>query len=133
MRHSVVLFAVLAGSLLAGCAGRVRSGGEDPSSKSMLVRAQIADSRFTTAYDVVRALRNNWLNSRGIDSFRNRTEVQVYLDGVHLGSVQALQGLSAASIQYMQYINGADATTRWGTGHGRGVIYVGTGTPPAKP
>jgi hypothetical protein len=99
----------------------------------MLVRAQIADPRFTTAYEVVRALRSNWLSPRGIDSFRNRTEVQVYLDGVHLGSVQALQGLSSASIQYMEYINGPDATTRWGTGHGRGVIYVGTGTPPDAP
>ena len=51
-------------------------------------------------------------------------EVQVYLDGVHLGGVDMLKGISTPAIQYLRYINGTDATTRWGIGHGRGVIFI---------
>lgn len=131
MRRSALPYAVvmLAGLLTAGCRASVPGTGPQRPDQLMLTREQIAEPRFTSAYDVVRALRSNWLNSRGIASLRSKVEVQVYLDGVHLGGVQALQNISTPSIQYIRYFNGTDATTRWGIGHGRGVIYIGTGSP----
>jgi len=131
MRRSTLLYAmgVLAVSLTAGCRASVPGAGQGRPDQLMLTREQIAEPRFTSAYDVVRALRSNWLNARGIASLRFKVEVQVYLDGVHLGGVQTLQSISTPSIQYMQYFNGTDATTRWGIGHGRGVIFIGTGPP----
>lgn len=132
MRRSALPYAVvmLAVSLTAGCRASAPGAGQERPDQLMITREQIAEPRFSSAYDVVRALRSNWLNARGIASLRFKVEVQVYLDGVHLGGVQTLQNISTPSIQYMQYFNGTDATTRWGIGHGRGVIYIGTGPPP---
>ena len=132
MRRSALLYAVavLVGSLTAGCSASRPAAGEERPDQQWIMREQIAEPRFSSAYDVVRALRSNWLNSRGIASLRLKTEVQVYLDGVHLGGAQTLEGISTPSIQYIRYFNGTDATTRWGIGHGRGVIYIGTGPPP---
>ena len=132
MRRSALPLAVvvLAVSLGAGCRASVSGAGQERPDQLMLTREQIAEPRFTSAYDVVRALRSNWLNARGSASLRFKVEVQVYLDGVHLGGVQTLQNISTPSVQYMQYFNGTDATTRWGIGHGRGVIFIGTGPTP---
>ncbi len=133
MRRAALRYAVtvLVVSLTAGCHGSLAGAQAARPDQQSLTREQIEDPRFSSAYDVVRALRSNWLNARGATSIRTRVEVQVYLDGVHLGGVDMLKTVSTPSIQYMRYINGTDATTRWGTGHGRGVIFIGTGTPPA--
>jgi hypothetical protein len=127
LRYAVVVLVLV---LTAGCAASRPGAGQEKPEQALLTREQIDDPRFSTAYDAVRALRNNWLNARGNASFRFKVEVQVYLDGVHLGGVQALQSISTPAIQYIRYINGTDATTRWGIGHGRGVIFIGTGSPP---
>ncbi len=127
LRYTVVVLAV---SLTAGCGASLPGAGQERPDQQLITREQLEEPRFSSAYDVVRALRSNWLSTRGIASLRLKTEVQVYLDGVHLGGVQALQGISTPAIQYIRYFNGTDATTRWGIGHGRGVIYVGTGPLP---
>ena len=127
LSYSVVVLVV---SLTAGCRASLPGAGPERPDQLLITRAQIEEPRFSSAYDVVRALRSNWLNARGIASLRYRTEVQVYLDGVHLGGVDMLQGISTPAVQYIRYINGTDATTRWGIGHGRGVIFVGTGPLP---
>lgn len=134
MRRSALSFAVvaLAGALAAGCRASQPGVGQERPDQQWITREQIAEPRFTSAYDVVRALRGTWLNPRGAASIRSRVEVQVYLDGVHLGGVDMLKGISTPTVQYMRYVNGTDATTRWGIGHGRGVIYVGTGPPPER-
>jgi hypothetical protein len=132
MRRSALPFAVvmLTLSLAAGCAAGQRGAGKERPEQALLTREQIEDPRFSSAYDVVRALRSNWLNARGMASLRLKVEVQVYLDGVHLGGVQTLKDISTPAVQYIRYINGTDATTRWGIGHGRGVIFIGTGPLP---
>lgn len=132
MRRSALPYAVvvLVASLTAGCSASLPGRRQERPEQQWIMREQIAEPRFSSAYDVVRALRSNWLSSRGDASIRLRTEVQVYLDGVHLGGVEMLQGISTPAIQYIRYFNGTDATTRWGIGHGRGVIYVGTGPVP---
>lgn len=132
MRRSALSYVVVAlvGALTAGCRASLPGAGQERPDQQWITREQIAEPRFSSAYDVVRALRGTWLNPRGAASIRTRVEVQVYLDGVHLGGVDMLKGLSTPTVQYIRYINGTDATTRWGIGHGRGVIYVGTGPPP---
>lgn len=133
MRRSALSYGVvvLIGAMAAGCSASLSGAGQERPDQQWITREQIAEPRFSSAYDVVRALRNTWLNPRGAASIRSRVEVQIYLDGIHLGGVDALKSVSTPAIQYMQYINGTDATTRWGIGHGRGVIFIGTGPPPA--
>ena len=132
MRRSALSYAVVAlvGALAAGCRASLPGAGQERPDQQWVTREQVAEPRFSSAYDVVRALRSNWLSTRGIASLRLKTEVQVYLDGVHLGGVDMLKSISTPAVQYIRYINGTDATTRWGIGHGRGVIFVGTGPMP---
>ena len=98
-------------------------------------RAQ--DSR--TALDVVQRLRPHFLRERaGVrissplspDSTRNaaavRQPVQVYINGAR-GTSSSLRNIQAAAVIDILYLNAADATTRFGTGHDNGAIVVRLG------
>jgi hypothetical protein len=119
-----VIVLCMLGATSAGCAS---SGGtRSPSvNRNILNRSQI-DARYSTAYEAVEALRSNWFNSRGADSFSNPSVVRVYLDNVLLGDKEALRTIQVQNIAYMQWYDGVSATSRWGTNHGAGVIYVST-------
>ena len=133
--RQIARFAVLAAAVvLCGCASRLKTG--EARDHGTLTKEQIAESHFNTAYDAVEALRSNWLNARGTDSFRTPSEVLVYLDNTKLGGTETLREIAANTIVYMRFYDGIAATGRWGIGHGAGVIYVSThpaGTDPAPP
>lgn len=121
---SLLLTAFLALSM-ASCSARnaATSPGVD---RNLLVQDQFADRGFHTAYDVVEAMRANWLSSRGPNSFQTPTEVQVYLDGVRMGGVETLRTIDVRPVTYIRYFDGIAATARWGLDHGAGAIYVST-------
>ena len=122
----LAVFMVLSSSfLVTGCQRRATDG-VSPSDRNMLTLAQLGDHRFTTAYDAVEALRSNWLNSRGTDSFQKPSAVRVYLDNVSLGDKETLRTIAIGSVYYIKYFDGISATARWGLDHGAGAIYVST-------
>ena len=103
-----------------------------PTNRSLLTRQEVQDARFNSAWDAVEALRGNWLHDRGTNSFRLPTEILVYLDGVRYGNVSSLRDIPTTNVESIRYFNGMDASARWGTDHGKGVIYVTStaGRPP---
>lgn len=113
------------GVMLAGCAGRNATTGPGVD-RNLLVQDQFADRGFHTAYDVIEAMRSNWLSSRGPDSFQTPSEVQVYFDGVRMGGVETLRTIDVRPVTYIRYFDGIAATARWGLDHGAGAIYVST-------
>jgi hypothetical protein len=92
----------------------------------------------STAYDVVRQLRSSWLVERGIRGTGGATApgaevsspsdgpagVVVYRDGTRVGGFSELQNIPVESIQEIRWMDGRDATQRFGTGHGAGAIEV---------
>jgi hypothetical protein len=78
------------------------------------------------AYDVVRQLRPQWLIGRGQHVFGETPAdaIQVYLDGNHLGGIEALKLISITTIASIQYLDAAAASLRWGAGHSHGAILV---------
>lgn len=82
-----------------------------------------------TAYDIVKRLRPQFLQARPSGSIRNRTPVpiKVFVDGGFRGGVAMLNEVVAHIVVEIQYLNGPDATTRYGTGHESGAILVTTG------
>lgn len=58
---------------------------------------------------------------------RQATGIQVYLDGVRAGGLDALKTIPVATIYSIRRISGIDAQGRFGIGHSDGVIYVATG------
>jgi hypothetical protein len=89
---------------------------------------QAAKGAGWSAYDVIAQLRPEYLRSRGASSVRDPEPptATVYLDGVRFGNLQTLKSLSGEQIQHIEYINAADATTRFGTDHAGGAIMIRT-------
>lgn len=111
--------------VMAGCAGRKATTGPGVD-RNLLVQDQFADHGFHTAYDVIEAMRANWLSSRGPNSFQTPAMVQVYLDGVRMGGVETLRTIDVRPVTYIRFFDGIAATARWGLDHGAGAIYVST-------
>jgi hypothetical protein len=71
-------------------------------------------------------LRPQWLRARGSGSIVSpgSTVPIVYVSGIQRGELRTLQNVGVDQVQRVEFIDGRDATTRFGTGHGGGVIMV---------
>lgn len=125
MRHAsrmTLLFAVAL--LVSSCAAGAQSDTSSPrSSRNVITQAELADlPAQLTVLDAVRRLRSTWLRTRGMAGLNASQEVLAYVDNVRAGGVDFLQARPLEGITEIRYHNGREATTRWGTGHGGGVI-----------
>ena len=109
--------------LVLGLACHRGPAGPRPSS-DYLTQQQMLDNNFINAYDAIAALRSNWLVVRGTDSFQTSSEVWVYYDQTKLGGVETLKAVTVNEVAYIRHYSAIDATTRWGVGHGAGVIFI---------
>lgn len=115
---------LLALFITAGCAAGTRAVEGTRNDRSVITREQLLSRQFSSAYDAVHAIRGNWLIAHGKESLTRAVEIQVYLDGVRMGGLSTLQGMSTETVQYIRFYSGIEATTRWGLDHGRGAIFV---------
>jgi hypothetical protein len=94
----------------------------------VITEREIEESALLDAFEVVRALRPEFLRTRGSSSFRvtEPVEAQVYVDGVRTGDPASLRRLPRDVVREIRYIDAREATTRYGTGHGAGAILVAT-------
>lgn len=104
-----------------------------------IAREEVADTRMGTAFDVVQALRPNWLRTRGSDIMRvgmvqtlkgpvpgvvDESPVMLYVDGRLAGEVELLRSIPHGDIDHIEYYDAAEAQQRWGIGHPQGAIHV---------
>jgi hypothetical protein len=109
--------------------------------RDLITREEIQDRApdSKTALDVVQRLRPHFLRERSAgrmssalspDSARTgtavRQPVQAYVNGAR-GTTASLRNIQAAAVIDILYLNAADATTRFGTGHDNGAIVVRLG------
>jgi hypothetical protein len=116
-----------------GTAAYAVDDGARPAKKRDAVRSRAASAeipatellarRHSDAYTAVRSLRPLWFVTRGSTA----AAVQVYLDGVHIGSAESLRSLNLATVSTISRLGSAAATNRFGQGHGSGAILVTTG------
>jgi hypothetical protein len=129
MRRALVGALVLA---VAACGGG-GGGAAQPNTGSRPIRgpadfiseAEINASVYQNALEIVQNLRPNMTRPRGSTS-QGPVPVVLYMDDVRLGELNGLATIPANRVKEIRYINARDATTRWGTGHGSGVILVTT-------
>ena len=99
--------------------------------RNQIVPSEIRDGdiRYPTAYQMIQQLRPRWLQPRGQVSMMDPGAgyPTVYIDEIRHGNMYTLREIPSHHIRLMEFINAADATTRWGTGHRAGVINVVTG------
>jgi hypothetical protein len=117
--------------LTAGCApGAAERAGDSAApraDRNLITAEEIASAeRAGSAYDVVRALRPNWLRGRSPGTVQNPGggAVVVYVDDLRVGGVEHLRSLPSNTISSMRYLDSGNATTRFGTGHMGGAILV---------
>jgi hypothetical protein len=111
--------------VLLSCGGARTQSSRD---RYVITETEIVESSLLDAYEVVQALRPEFLRTRGTSSFRSTDPVEavVYVDGVRSGDPSTLRRLSRDVLQEIRYIDARAATTRYGTGHGAGAILVAT-------
>jgi hypothetical protein len=97
-------------------------------SRNLITREEIQTIPPTTAYDVVREFRQQWLQARGPDlvSVGGRSGPVVAVDNVLRGRLDELGAIRSEDIREIRFIPARDATTRWGSGVQGGVIEVVT-------
>ena len=111
--------------IIGGCASASRPQGAVPDR----TRIQIDEIRpwsNATAYQVIRALRPEWLDVRARAASLQGSQRRVYLDDLHLGGLETLERIPASSIGAIYFFDGPAAVQRWGTDHSGGVIQIHT-------
>ncbi len=123
----------LAVALVAACGGRATPKTGPLPSRDVITREQIARTHAVTALEAVERLRGHWLRLRGTTELPGESQarfaeaqVQVYLDDQKLGTIENLARIEMAAIEYIRFIPPAEASARYGFGHGAGVIFVST-------
>ena len=114
--------------LLPACASSgAAGGGSSPRRNSNVLTAEdLATYQQDSLHDAIRRLRATWLRRRGAGTSTSVEVVQVYVDNARMGDSNALRNIAVNDVARVEYMNGGDATTRFGTGHGGGAILVTT-------
>ena len=77
------------------------------------------------AHDIIKALRPQWLSSRGPTTIlMQEVGIVVYRDNSKLGSIDELRSIPADQIGELRFYSPGDATMRFGTDHPSGAIEV---------
>jgi len=96
-------------------------------SRDVLTADEFTGSPAPDAYSLVLRYRSQWLRTRGRVSINLPTDpLQVYINGTRWGDVSRLRDIPAGQVVELRYFNGPDATMRYGSNHGGGVIEVTT-------
>ena len=114
------LVVIAAGAVMAGCGGAARSA--VPANRNELTKEDIRE--YSNAYMAIQSLRPLWLKGRGASSLRRNETVKVYLDGSLLGNAENLRQITVISIGSIRFLDGLEASSRWGLDHGNGAIMV---------
>src|SRR3981081_3922251 len=119
-------------TLLAGLVAAVAVSCAPPSTErsshdsNIITGAELVATQATNAFDAVRRLRPNFLNSRGRTTISGSDTgyPKVYLDRVYFGDINSLKNLSLNGIREIHYYNGPDASGRFGLDNVSGAIEV---------
>lgn len=122
----VILLAV--GLAIVGCTA---SSNEDAAQRprrqqNVLTQEEIRSANHTNVYDVVAALRSNWINQRGSISFSNPNagQVQVFMYGQRVGGPEFLRQLNVNDVTSLAFLNPSEAAARFGLQSGSGPAIV---------
>jgi hypothetical protein len=119
---------VVGAILLVGCGGGSPSPDGAPrpvrGSSDRITEAEISAGVYQNALEIIQNLRPGMLVARGTGT--DFVPVVAYMDDVRLTELNGLATIPSNRIQEIRFMNARDATTRYGTGHGSGVIQVTT-------
>ena len=112
----VMAFAVL----FTACASGGSGEGRTRVNPNVISADELVTVANLSVYDAIQRLRPQWLQSR------SGAAPVVHMNGSQIGGLGQLRSISASTLSQIRYQNGRDATTRYGTGYGGGVIEMTT-------
>jgi hypothetical protein len=102
--------------------------------QNVITAEELATDPASNVYDAIRHLRPAMLTSRGAGVNMSLTptanasetgQISIYLDGAKLGGgTSTLGAIPVSGIKEIRYLNGTDATQRYGTGNASGAIVI---------
>jgi hypothetical protein len=128
MKRTASFLMLLVAAALGACAPAGETASSPRSHANRLTIEDIERNQYLSAYDMIQALRPNWLRGRGQQSFMNPTagQVMVYVDGSRMGGPDTLRQLRADDVQEVQFLSPNEAGSRFGLDHTGGAILVVT-------
>jgi hypothetical protein len=115
------------GTVVAGCAHNPTPSDVGTPDASRITRAEMEQARYASLYEVVQALRGRWLTTRGPKTLLGTpSEVQVLLDDMRMGGVDALRTLQTDNVVSISFVDPVTAAQRWGGKFAQGTIVVTT-------
>ena len=112
-------------AVLTACASTGTPVPTSASSSNVISRLELDAAGSATVYDVIVRVRPNYLRSRGPTSVVNtsaRTVAVVFVGDTEYGDLESLRRFLAARIEEVRYYTGPEATTKFGSAFGAGVI-----------
>jgi hypothetical protein len=112
---------ILAAMLTVACASGGRTGSTD---RNRITQEQLAQVSADNAYEAIRQLQPQWLDSRGPSSITDPTPstAVVFMDGARLGGLDYLRNVSLIALSEMRFLEPGPASARYGVGLARGAI-----------
>lgn len=110
--------------VVLGCAKGQAATPSPSYEREVITAEEIATAQQTTALELVRYLRPQWLRSRGQDSFRSNPQVVVYVNNTRTQGIDHLNRVRPGEIREIRFLDGITASQRFGLGHGSGAILV---------
>lgn len=129
LNQGVFVRATLTCCLLAVSSGCAHYGKPETARNASVITAEeIQTVKASNAYEVISKLRGNFLTSRGPNSLllKQTKERTVFLDTVEYGSIASLRNIPVSNIAEIRFIEGWDATTKYGANYVSGVIQIVT-------
>lgn len=126
--RTIVLLAL--GIVVSACArtSKPNDVARPSSNASVITRTEMEQARYASLYEVVQSLRGRWLQTRGPKTLLGRPgEVQVFLDDLRMGGVDALRSLKTDNVVNISFVDPVAAGQRWGGKYAQGTIVVTTG------
>ena len=112
---SVLLLAIVAGA----CSTAGSGSGEPRRNRNHLTAEELVAVDGFTAWEAVQRLRPMWMRPRGTGHYPS-----LFVDESPYGDMEGLHRFRVSDIEEMRYIDGTDATTRYGGQYQGGVILV---------
>jgi hypothetical protein len=92
--------------------------------RGALTAEDLEEFAQVSLYTAIERVRPRWLRQRSNPSIRGPAPVIVYVDNIRMGGVAALYNVPVEALQWVRFVSGNDATTRYGLGVVSGVIEV---------
>jgi hypothetical protein len=111
----------------SGASGASQSSSSHRGSSDRITQDELATIDVQNALQAVQRLRPSFLQNRGgaaSSITQGPQDVVVYVDQTKMGGPSTLAQIPITDVKEIQHLNGTDATQRYGTGHGSGVIIV---------